>query len=108
MADIDIPYLANTFSLPESDIDSLLSAPSVPLVQSLLQHLSAFAKSYEEVKADKLKADVEFEAAVRSGDARARQLKDSNEKRQKEIEDLRRQLNTSGKPPDASALYSTI
>jgi nucleoprotein TPR len=96
MAELDIPYLATTFSVPESNLQSLLNAPSVDLARFLLQHLSAFAASYDDLKAEKLRSDVELEAAIRSGESRARQLKGSVEKGLKETESLRRSLNDSG------------
>jgi hypothetical protein len=97
MADLDIPYLATTISLPESQLQSLLDAPTVELVHVVLQHLSSFAQTYEILKAEKFKSDIELEAAVRSGEARARQLRESVENGLKETESLRRSLNESGR-----------
>ena len=96
MAELDVSYLATTFSVPESNLQSLLVAPSVDLVQLLLQHLSTFANSYDELKAEKLRSDVQLESAVRSGEAKARQLRESVDKHLKETESLRRSLNDSG------------
>jgi nucleoprotein TPR len=96
MSELDISHIASTYSLPHSTLQTLLDAPTSQLVQALFQSLSAFAKSHDDLKADKLKADVELEAAVRSGDAKVRQLKGSLETSLKEIETLRRSLNESG------------
>jgi nucleoprotein TPR len=97
MADVDTSYLSATLGVPESNIQSLLDAPTVDLVQGLLQALITFAKSHEELKAEKLRSDVELETAIRSGSARTRQLKESLEKSLKETESLRRSVNESGR-----------
>jgi nucleoprotein TPR len=96
MAEIDTPYLSATLGVPEPNLRSLLDAPTTDLVLALLQNLTTFAKSHEELKAEKLRSDVELEAAVRSGTARTRQLKESLEKSLKETETLRRSVNESG------------
>jgi len=96
MSELDISHLASTYSLPQSTLQSILDAPTTQLVQSLFQSLSVFAKAHDELKAEKIKSDVELEAAVRSGDAKVRQLKASLEASLKEIESLRRALNESG------------
>jgi nucleoprotein TPR len=96
MAVVNVAYLANTFAIPESNVQSLLDAPTVELAQSFLSHLTTFAQSYHELKSEKLRADIELEAAVRSGETKTRQLKNSLEKSLKETETLRRSLNDAG------------
>ncbi|KAF2203357.1 hypothetical protein GQ43DRAFT_390192 [Delitschia confertaspora ATCC 74209] len=92
-ATVDVGYLVASYSLPESTLNTLLDAPTVDLVHSLLQQVEAKAREHDEVKAEKLRADVELENAVRSGETRARALKATVDKGLKDVEELRRQLN---------------
>jgi nucleoprotein TPR len=93
---VDTSYLSTTYVVPESTLQSLLDAPTAELVRSFLDRLAVFAKEHEVLKADKLKSDVELETAVRSGENRARQLRESVQKNLAEVETLRRQLGNSG------------
>ncbi|KAF2193464.1 hypothetical protein K469DRAFT_551061 [Zopfia rhizophila CBS 207.26] len=90
---VDVGYLAAFFSVPESTLQSFLENPIVDLAQSLLQQFEAKAREFDEVKAEKLRSDVELENAIRSGDARARALKASVDKGIKDAEELQRKLN---------------
>jgi nucleoprotein TPR len=93
---LDTSYLSASYSVPEATLQTLLDAPTVQLVESFLLQLSAKAQEYDNIKADKLKSDVQLEAAVRGGESRAGQLKESVKTGLKQIEDLRRQLNEAG------------
>jgi nucleoprotein TPR len=96
-AQVDTAFLATAYSLPEATFTSLIDAPTQQLVQSLLSQLVVAANEFEAAKAEKLRTDVELEAAVRVGDSRVKHLKHSNEKSLKEVEALRKQLNDSGR-----------
>jgi nucleoprotein TPR len=95
-ATIDTGFLASTYSLPESTFSTLLNAPSQDLVLVLLRQLVVAASEFESTKAEKLRTDLELEAAVRGGAARSKQIKESFDKNLKELESLKRQLNDSG------------
>lgn len=93
---LDTRYLSTTYGVPESTLQSLLDAPTVELVRSFLERLAAFAKEHDVLKAEKLRSDVELEAAVRGGENRARQMRDSVQSNLAQVETLRRQLGDSG------------
>lgn len=95
-AAIDTAYIAAAYSFPEPTLQTLLDAPTVELVQQLLVKIEAKAREFDEVKAEKLRSDVELENAVRTGDARARALKASVDKNLKELEEVRRKLSEEG------------
>jgi nucleoprotein TPR len=95
-AAVDAGYLAASYSVPESTIQSLLSAPTVDLVQSLLVQIEAKAREFEDLQSEKLKVDVELDNAVQSGEQRARALKTAAEKAQKEATELRQKLVEEG------------
>lgn len=96
-AAVDVGYLSASYAVPESTLQSLLSEPTVELVQSLLVQIEARAREYDELQSEKLRSDVELENAVRSGDTRAKALKASADKALKEVEELRQKLSQEGK-----------
>jgi nucleoprotein TPR len=98
MADtaIDIPYLSSHFSLSESTLLSLTEAPTVDLVNQLLQSITTKAHGYDELKSDKLRLEVELENAVRSNESKIKVLKGTVEKGHSEVEELRKKLHESG------------
>ena len=93
---VNVEYVAASFAVPQLTLQSLLDNPTVELVTSLLQQIEAKAREHDEIKAEKLRSDVELENAVRSGDSRARALKTSVDKGLKEVEELRTKLNDEG------------
>jgi len=95
-ATVDVGYLAASYSVPETTLHSLLSEPTVELVQSLLTQIEAKARAYDDLQSDKIRADVELEAAVQGGEQRARSLKATAEKAQKEAEELKKKLVQEG------------
>ncbi|KAF4312817.1 Prefoldin [Botryosphaeria dothidea] len=92
-AAIDTAYIAAAYSVPEPTLQTLLDAPTTELVQQLLAKIESRAHEFDEVKAEKLRSDVELENAVRTGDSRARALKASVDKNLKELEEVRKKLN---------------
>ncbi len=96
VATIDIPYLSTYCSLPQATLITLRDAPTVELVNTLLVQVAAKAREFDEVKAEKLRLEVELENAVRSGESKARVLKSSFDKGLKEAADLRDKLKAEG------------
>jgi nucleoprotein TPR len=95
-AAVDVGYLAASYSVPETTIQSLLSEPTVALVQSLLTQIEAKAREFEDLQSEKLKADVELDNAVQTGEQRARVLKAAADKAQKETAELRMKAAQEG------------
>jgi nucleoprotein TPR len=93
---VDVGYLAASYAVPETNIQSLLSEPSVELVRSLLVQIEAKAREHDELLSEKLRADIENETAVRAGEARARALQATADKAVKDAEELRQQLAQKG------------
>lgn len=93
---VDVGYLAASYSVPETTFHSLLSAPTVDLVQSLLAQIEAKAREHDDLKSEKIKVDVELEAAVQGGETRARTLKAAADKAQKQAEQLEQRLAREG------------
>lgn len=95
-AAVDVGYLAASYSIPETTFQSLLSEPTVELVQSLLVQIEAKARAYDDLQSDKLKVDVELDTAVQDGERAARALRAAAETAQKEAEELRQKLAQQG------------
>ncbi|CAO2655700.1 Nn.00g045030.m01.CDS01 [Neocucurbitaria sp. VM-36] len=91
-AAVDVGYLAASYSVPETTFHSLLSEPTVELVQSLLTQIEVKARAYDDLQSEKIRTDVELEAAVQSGEQRARALKATAEKAQNEAKELRQKV----------------
>jgi DNA repair exonuclease SbcCD ATPase subunit len=98
MADtaIQLPYLSSHYALPESTLTTLTQAPTVELVNQLLESIGKKAHEFDELKADKLRLEVELENAVRSNESKVKVLKTSVEKGHAEVADLRKKLQEAG------------
>ncbi|KAI9932692.1 hypothetical protein AWENTII_004987 [Aspergillus wentii] len=94
-ATIELPYLATHYSIAESTLTTLTQAPTVELVNQLLECITRKARDYDELKSDKLRVEVELENAVRSSDSKIKVLKSSVEKGHAEVEDSRKKLHES-------------
>ena len=96
VAQLDLPQLASFCAVPESSISSLLDAPTQELVQTFLESVTKKIQEYNQVTSEKLKLDVELENAVRGGETKARILKNTVDKTQRENLDLRQKLENEG------------
>ncbi|RJE24160.1 Filament-forming protein [Aspergillus sclerotialis] len=89
-ATIEFPYISSHYSIPESTLTTLTQAPTVELVNQLLESIVKKAREYDDLKSDKLRVEVELENAVRSSDSKIKVLKNSVEKGHTEVEELRK------------------
>ncbi|KAF4201326.1 hypothetical protein CNMCM8927_001698 [Aspergillus lentulus] len=105
-ATVELPYLASHYTIAESTLTTLTQAPTVELVNQLLEAITKKAHEYEELKSDKLRLEVELENAVRSSDSKIKVLKSSVEKGHAEVEEARKKLHESENA--RSALESEI
>lgn len=95
-ATVELPFLSSHYSIPESTLTTLTQAPTVELVNQLLESITTKAREYDELKSDKLRLEVELENAVRTSESKIKVLKGSVEKHLAEISDLRTKLQESG------------
>jgi len=103
---VDTAVLASTFEYEEPALQTLLDAPTTELVKDFLASLTVKAQEFSNVKADKVRADVELENIVRSSEAKSKAVKASLTKSQKEVEELRKSVNSLGK--DMSEMLNII
>lgn len=95
-AELEIPYLAAHYAVPESNLSTLLEAPTTELVTELLQSITKKAREFEKLKAENRRLDVEIENAVRGNESKVRVLKGSVDKGLAEVAKLRESLHESG------------
>jgi nucleoprotein TPR len=94
---VEIPFVAVHYGVLESTLATLTQAPTVELVNQLLEKIAIKAREFDELKSDKLRSEVELENAVRSSESKSKTLKASVEKGLSEISSLRSKLQVSGK-----------
>ncbi|KOC11174.1 nuclear pore complex protein [Aspergillus flavus AF70] len=92
---IELPYLSSHYSIAESTLTTLTQAPTVELVNQLLEAITKKAREYDDLKSDKLRLEVELENAVRSSESKVKVLKSSVEKGHAEVEESRKKLHES-------------
>ena len=93
---LDTPRLASFFAIPETLLNSLLSSPTIEIVQTLLGKASIKAREHEQLEVEKTRLEVQLENVVRTDEAKIRMLKVSLEKGQKEVEQSRHKLQAEG------------
>ncbi|ODM22944.1 hypothetical protein SI65_00533 [Aspergillus cristatus] len=94
-ATVELSYLSSHYSIPESTLSTLTQAPTVELVNQLLESITKKAHENDELNSDKLRLEVELENAVRSTDSKIKVLKNSVEKGHAEVEETRKKLHES-------------
>lgn len=95
VAVVDVGYLSTSYALPESDVQTLLDAPTAELVKDFLASVTAKAQEHDALKADKLKVDVELENTVRTSEAKVKAQKTAVTRQAKENEELRTKLTAA-------------
>lgn len=93
---VDIDYLSAYLSVPQQTLSSVIDTPTAELVRAVLEAVTAKAHEHDELAADKLRADIELENAVRSSETRIEGLRSTIEKSQKTVEEVRTKLKEEG------------
>jgi nucleoprotein TPR len=95
-ASLDVNYLSGYLSLPQDTLVAALDAPTAELVRLVLNAVTAKAHEHDVLVADKYRADIVLENAVRSSETRVEGLRSSLEKAQKTVEEVRTKLKEEG------------
>lgn len=93
--ELNTTRLATFLAVPEDDVVAL-SNLAEDCVASILKAINAKANEFDELKADKLKADIELEQAVRTADSRVKSMKGQLDAALAETQELRQKLSTTG------------
>ncbi|KAG9239050.1 hypothetical protein BJ875DRAFT_528441 [Amylocarpus encephaloides] len=94
-AAVEVDHLSGYLGLPQDVLVSILDAPTIDLVQSVLRAVSIKANEHIGLDADKVRLEIELESAVRSAETRNAGLKASLETAQKTTTDVRIELKES-------------
>ncbi|GLA78746.1 hypothetical protein AtubIFM55763_000637 [Aspergillus tubingensis] len=94
-ATIELPFISSHYAIAESTLSTLTTAPTVELVNQLLEAITTKAREHDELKSDKIRLEVELDNAVRSRDNKIKVLKSSVEKGHAEVEETRKKLHES-------------
>lgn len=95
-AEVDLRTVSSFTGISEPYLSSLISAPTVELVKSLLQSIELKARDYEQIKTQKVRLEVELETSVRTNESKVKALKKAVEKGLAESSTLRVELQNSG------------
>ncbi|EGX50968.1 hypothetical protein AOL_s00054g704 [Orbilia oligospora ATCC 24927] len=87
----DIPKISAFLELPQVTIESLAGI-SESFVTAILEAVTTKARFHDELKADKLRLEVELEQNTRTSNARVNNMKARMETSQTETQDLRKQV----------------
>ncbi|KAL2259790.1 hypothetical protein VTK26DRAFT_6392 [Humicola hyalothermophila] len=90
-AEVDLSYLCTRANVPEPDLETVTTTPTVDLVKSVL---SLVVAKLQELEQDKFQLGVELEGAVRGAESRCEQFKSTTDKALKEVEELRQKLQS--------------
>lgn len=90
---LDLAFLSNAYGIPEPDLETLTNAPTSELVKDFLASLTTKAQEYDDLKAEKLRVDVELENTVRTSETKVKAQKAAVTKHAKDVEELRTKLN---------------
>ncbi len=105
-AQVDVPFISSYLAFPEQALSSLLSlSPTQDLITALLENIALKAREHQRITSEHVKLGIELESAVRAGEVKSKVLKNAADERQREVEDLRQQLETKG---EASRISSYV
>ncbi|EWC44787.1 hypothetical protein DRE_06425 [Drechslerella stenobrocha 248] len=90
-AAFDVPKISAFLEIPQVAIESLASN-SETAIATVLEALTAKARLHDELKADKIRLEVELEQNARTAKARVNSMKGRMETAQAETQDLRKQV----------------
>lgn len=95
-ADVDVGYIAGHLGLDQPLLAALTTEPTIDLVATLLQAVTAKAHEFDALYADKLQTDIELENAVRGAESRSQSSKATAENALNEVQQARQSLKEEG------------
>lgn len=98
---VDFAYLSTHLGVPETTLTTVASQPTPDLVTAVLQAVVAKAHEFDALYTEKLQIDIELENAVRSSEARCQTFKATADKALKDVEEVRKKLQSEGEPPES-------
>ncbi|XDG06092.1 hypothetical protein ABKA04_005707 [Annulohypoxylon sp. FPYF3050] len=91
-AEVDLGYLATHLGMPEVNLTTVATDPTVDLVQSILSAVAAKGHEFDALFTQKLQLEVELETSVRGAEAQRDASSETARKALKDVEELRQKL----------------
>ena len=95
-AGVDVAYLAQHLSVPDSTLTSMLDLPTAELVAAVLDAVTKKAREYDDLAAEKIQVEVAFETQVRGAENHSQVLKATTDEALLEVDSLRTKLQEEG------------
>lgn len=92
---VDITRLSTFLDVPDEQV-AALSTMTEDYIVSILQAVLSRANEFDDLKADKLKLDVELEQCVRTADSRVKSMKGQLDSALAETQELRLKVSNTG------------
>ena len=96
ISQFDIPRLSSFLSVPHECLDHLAAAAGEYVV-TILSSINAKAVEYDELRADKMRAEVELEQSVRTSAVKVKGIKGQLDAALKENQVMRERLSAAGR-----------
>ncbi|KAM0815939.1 putative Nucleoprotein TPR/MLP1 domain-containing protein [Seiridium cardinale] len=91
-AGVDVGYLATHLGMPEENLATAATDPTVELVQAVLAAVAAKAHEYDALYSQKVQLEVELETNVRGAEAQRDASNERANKAQRDVEEIRQKL----------------
>lgn len=95
-AGVDVGYLATHLGMPENNISTATTDPTVDLVNTILAAVAAKAHEFDALYSQKLQLEVELETSVRGAEAQRDASNETAKKALKDVEEIRQKLTQEG------------
>lgn len=95
-AAVDVGFLSAHLGVSAETLTSVTTDPTADLVIAVLQVVVAKADEFNNLYSEKIRVDIELEAAVHSSEARTQQFKSTADKALKDVEEVRQKLKDEG------------
>ncbi|KAI0009362.1 hypothetical protein F4779DRAFT_375142 [Xylariaceae sp. FL0662B] len=92
MAEVDVGFLATHLGMPEENLSTVVTEPTVDLVNIILAAVAAKGHEYDTLFTQKLQLEVELETSVRSAEAQRDASNETAKKALKDVEEIRQKL----------------
>lgn len=95
-AAVDLGYLAAHLGMPEENLSTVVTQPSVDLVNVILSAVAARGHEYDTISSQKIQLEVEIETSIRAAEAQRDKSNETAAKALKEVEEIRNKLKDEG------------
>ncbi|RYP10585.1 hypothetical protein DL764_000555 [Monosporascus ibericus] len=91
-AAVDLGYLATHLGMPEENLSTVVTEPSVDLVKVILSAVAARGHEYDAISSQKIQLEVQLETSIRAAEAQRDKSNETAAKALKDVEEIRNKL----------------